>query len=275
MLCKRDTGDPLLRMFLDRYKINLLAVPREGVACGDVYVRHGRRVSSGIAIRELVEPPIALPPALEGEALADLAGVLSDGVSVDVGFGLLEGFLAAVGAGGLVTKVSAGVERSRTSVLRFRLTGATRDSVNAGALGTMLEGRRLRSTQPLVQAGNDYFVTAAVVRTASLSIAGEDEERQRTRLGAEVMAVGQGEAGVTVERGDAGEVTFRGSKRLAIGVELYELRDRGDDGRVTMLPQDPRDPVRAGRERLRPEAAFVAPDGDALLDLDEGVPAGA
>jgi hypothetical protein len=271
-ICKRDTGDPLVRMFLDRYKINLLTVPRERVACGDVYIRNGRRVSSGVRVAELVEPAVTLPPVFEGEALADLAGTLSDGVSVDIGFGLLEGFLAAIGAGGVVSKVSAGVERSRTSTLRFRFTEATRDSIDGGALGTMLEGRRLRPTQPLVQEGNDYFVTTAVIRTPSLSLVGEDKKRQRTELGAEVMAIGEGHAGVTVERGDAGEVTFRGRKALAIGVELYELREGGEDGRVTMLPQDSGDPVKAFKERP-PKPAFVAPDDEALLALDEGVPA--
>jgi hypothetical protein len=33
-----------------------------------------------------------------------------------------------------------------------------------------------------------------------------------------------------------------------------------------MTPQDPRDPVHAGREAV-PEPEFVAPDGEALLEL--------
>ena len=271
-MCKRDTTDPLVRMFLDRYKINLLAVPRADAACGQVYVRNGRRVSSGVAITQLVEPQVTLPAPYEGEVLADLAGSLSDGVSVDVGLGLLEGFLGALGAAGVVASVSAGVERSRTASLRFRFTGGTRDSVDAGSLAAVLEGRRLRGANPLVQPGNEYFVTAAVIRTPSLTLLGEDKRRTRVEFGAEVMAAATPKAGVTVESGEAGEVTFRGSTALAIGLELYELRDGGEDGRLSMVPQDPRDPVHAAKDRP-PRPAFAAPDDEALLALDEAAPA--
>lgn len=37
-MSRRNTNDPLLRAFLDTYKVNLLAIPREGAEVGDAYV---------------------------------------------------------------------------------------------------------------------------------------------------------------------------------------------------------------------------------------------
>ena len=34
-MCKRNTTDPLVREFLDRYQINLLKLPRQGASVAD------------------------------------------------------------------------------------------------------------------------------------------------------------------------------------------------------------------------------------------------
>jgi hypothetical protein len=265
-MCKRTTSDPLVRMFLDRYKINLLSVPRERAACGDVYLRRDGRVSSAINVAELLDPPVRLPPQFQGERLADLAGSLSQGVSLKVGLGLLEAFLAAIGAAAVLGELTLGYEQSRTSRLRFRFTDATRDSVEPGALATTLEGRRFRPGQPLVQPGNEYFVTAAVVRSPSISVVTEDDASRRVDVGARLLAAVDATANVTAEQASEGEITYRGRAPLAIGVELYRLRYDDDEQKLSMFPQDPRDPVHAGKPPP-PVPAFVAPDDDALLEM--------
>jgi hypothetical protein len=35
---KRDTDDPLMRLFLEKYRLNLLSFPRENISVGDVYI---------------------------------------------------------------------------------------------------------------------------------------------------------------------------------------------------------------------------------------------
>jgi len=35
---KRDIDDPLMRLFLEKYRLNLLSVPRENASVGDVYI---------------------------------------------------------------------------------------------------------------------------------------------------------------------------------------------------------------------------------------------
>jgi hypothetical protein len=268
-MCKRTTTDPLVRQFLDRYKLNLLAVPRENARCGQIYLRSGTRVSSAVDVTELLDAPTSLPPQFDDERLGDLAGFLSDGVSLDVGLGLLQGFLTAIGAGAVVSEVSAGYRRADSASLRFRFTRPTRDSIEPGALGSALEGRRFRHTHPLVQPDNEYFITAAVARSRSISVVAEDRRSRTVELGAEVVAAVNAHAGVTLESAATGEVTFEGEVPLAFGLELYELRVDADGQKLSMLPQDSRDALKAGKPAPPPPPVFVAPDDEALLAVDD------
>jgi hypothetical protein len=251
-------------MFLDRYKVNLLSVPREHAACGDIYLRRDGQVSSAINVVELLDPPVQLPPRSERERLADLAGSLSDGVSLSIGLGLLEAFLAAIGAAAVVGELSLGYEQTRTARLRFRFADATRDSIEPGSLGTALEGRRFRPGHPLVQPGNEYFVTAAVIRSPSISVVAEDTSTRRVQLGAQVVATIDAHARVTAERSSEGEITYRGDIPLAIGIELYRLRYDEEQRKLSMYPQNLRDAVKAGKP-TQPLPVFVGPAEDALV----------
>ena len=264
-MCKRRSDDPLVRMFLDRYKINLLAVPRRRAFCGQVYVRNGRGVSSGAGLDGLVVPAVGLPPAVEDE-LAALEGELSNGVEIGAGVGLLRGFLTAIGAGAVLSRLSTGFERSSTAQLRFSFSGVTLDSIDPSSLAGALAGRRLVAANPLVQPGNEYFVTGGVVRSTAISVVAEDSRRRRVELGAELAQVLDADASVTLESGGNGELTFTGAAPLAIGLELYKLHF-DDSGALRMTPQDPRDPVQAGKGPT-PEPELVAPDDEALLELD-------
>jgi hypothetical protein len=96
-VCERSTDDPLIRLFLDRYGLHLLQVPRESAAVGDFYVDDGRRVSPPGNVRYLLDPSPELPAPREGERMADIEGVTSKGYSLEAGLGLLEGFLLAFG----------------------------------------------------------------------------------------------------------------------------------------------------------------------------------
>ena len=43
---RRNTSDPLMRLFLDKYYLHLLSIPREDVLIGDLYAYDGSRVST-------------------------------------------------------------------------------------------------------------------------------------------------------------------------------------------------------------------------------------
>jgi hypothetical protein len=266
-MCKRTSSDPLVRLVLDRYRVNLLSVPRRRAECGQVYIRNGRRVSTGVNVRWLVEPDVELPPVYADEPLADLAAARSDAVDAGIGLRLLETFLAALGAGAVATRVGAQYGNRGVARLRFRITGARMDSVDPGSLGLALHGRRLRSDQPLVRKGNEYFIATGVVRAPSISVVAEDERGRIIDVGAEVAPIVDGRAGVSSQVTGDGEVSYAGVEPLAVGLQLCELHLR-DGERVAMHAQDPEDGVQLAKA-IPPRPVFVAPGEDVLLDVAE------
>src|SRR5262245_8099749 len=104
-MCTRTTHDPLVRAFLDNYNLHLLAVPRENVAVGDLYVDDGTRVSAPGSIRYFLDPPLEVQPISAREIMADITGKVSLDVSLKVGLGILGGFLNVLGAGEILNKI--------------------------------------------------------------------------------------------------------------------------------------------------------------------------
>ena len=60
-MSRRDSEDPLLRAFLDAYKLNLLAIPRENAQVGDVYVHTKDGVSVPGSLQYILTPEFVLP----------------------------------------------------------------------------------------------------------------------------------------------------------------------------------------------------------------------
>src|SRR5262245_24040834 len=174
-MCNRKTTDPLVRMFLDKYGLNLLSIPRKEVECGDLYVAQGSRVSTPGSMSHLLEPKPTLPAVVSGEVLADLKGLISIGVPADVGLGLMEDLLTSFRASGIVQSLKAGYKSKRVSKIRFQFKTATRDHVDPLALGSAIKECQLDESHPFVVPGNTYFLVAGVVRTRSISVIAADE----------------------------------------------------------------------------------------------------
>jgi len=272
-MCKRSAAsrDPLLSVFLEKYHLNLLALPRENADVGDLYIHDGKRTGSPGQLAPFLARPFQMPPVTRGEALASVAGTMSSGVKAEVGLGLVEGFLAALGATFPISKAKAHWESKGARNLRFKLDDANRDSVDAGQLGLALIDNTLSQAHPLYAEGNHYYLVTGVARSKSLTVAFEDEQGRSLDLGAGVLGIGNAEAGVSITRGGTGEITFAGAKPLAFGVELYELYVRGDRIRLR-LPEAAINVRTAGPEAgahaARPQPAFIGgDDAEVFLDL--------
>ncbi len=263
-MCKRSTTDPLVRMFLDRYHLNLLPVPREQVDCGQLFVKRGRAVSMPGDARQLFEPSVTLPPPFRAEVMADIAGTLSENVSADVGLSLLQSFLAALGLAGIVDKLAAHYQRRRATSVRFRFADASRDSMDPLSLGTAFLNRAFVRRHPLVAPENRYYIIAAVVRSPSISVMVQDDRSAAVDLEVGVLAALEAEPRLTTDRSVTGEITYRGTKHLAIGVELYELRYDEAGQRLEMLPPEAAVDLRRGRPVPPPAPAFLG-DGDSVF----------
>ncbi|MFD0578346.1 gasdermin [Dactylosporangium darangshiense] len=253
-----------MRAFLDRYGLNLLTVPRAAASIGDLYVVQGGRVLPPASVNGFLRPTPQLPPARH-ETLADLSGVASSTISWEAGIGLFEGFLAALGAAALVDAVKAEYRRSQVASLSFRFSDCRRTSVDLGSLGSQLTGARPDPDHPLWTSGSRYYLATGVVRSQSLSVRAERADGQAAKLDLSVLRTAGVAAAVSVAQTGAAELRYAGTLRLAIGVELVELRFDPIAG-LRFLVQEATLNV---REDTVPTRAFLGgPDDDAFIVVE-------
>jgi hypothetical protein len=262
-------------MFLDRYNLNLLSIPREDAAIGDLYPYDGRRVGQPGNVRDFLEPPLSISQkSVVSGRMADVSGTLSDSVSIDVGLNILEGFLSAMGAGSVVGDVGAEYKTKGTASMRFRFVNAVRDKVDPISLGTRLMNHRVREGHPLVAKDYQYFLVTAVVRSPSISIVAEGKKQTKLDLDAKALEGIVGVCGgVSLKKSNTGELTYKGKMRLAFGVEVYELRfDRHTMKLSLRIPErEPRMKLLTSYEPMTssvPAPAFIGgPEGDVFIDF--------
>ncbi|MGD0063176.1 MAG: hypothetical protein ABSB76_07035 [Streptosporangiaceae bacterium] len=271
-MCRRDANDVLVRNFLDHYQVNLLSMPGRRVRCGSVYIGESGRYTAPGLLSDIVEPPITLPEPYREERLADLSGTWSGSISVDVGIGLLENFLIALGAAGLIHELKASAQRTNARAIAFRFAQVSRESLTPTTLGNALTGHRLVRSNPWVRAGNRYYAVAAVLSSRSISVQGSDQRGTGIDLGAGIATMADVHAGVEVKRASENELVYSGRDPLAIGVELYELR--WDDQRNELTFHTPKGPipVHGLADREPPDPAFLGED-NLLVSVEEAEPA--
>jgi hypothetical protein len=268
-MTRRNTSDPLLRAFLDSYKVNLLTIPREGAEVGDAYVEgvDGAMSTPG-KLRFLLTPAIRLPPVSHEEKLTTIAGKRTRQLDVGVGLKLLEGFLSAIGADIGIGKIKAEYEHKRVGKIRFELKDATRDSVDAFAFGRALIPCQLNAAHPFVGAGNRYYAVVGVLRSRSITVRSEDANANHIELGVDALKDAVNVHGkLDVKREATGEITYQGRLPLAFGVELVEMRY--DDELKKFFLDGIRDPkvVRAGDTKERRILVGDPTGGDVFLQL--------
>lgn len=268
-MCNRTTNDPLLRIFLDKYGLHLLSIPREKAQVGDLYVHDGKRVSTPGQVKYFLDPPLTMPHPVTGESMADVVGQLTQGISIKVGLSLLEGFLTALGAGGALTKLRTGFETKGTKIIKFCFEHATRDHVDVMQLGSKLARHKIKQGNAIYGEGNHYYMVTAVARSSSISINAENENNQSVDLDAELLKVGEGDMGVSVSSSGTGKLTFKGKKSLAFGVELYELMYDVKRSALRLLLPPGLIKVQGDSEEPIVKPAFIGgPDGDVLLTVE-------
>lgn len=266
-MCKRSDPDPLVRYFIDEYQLNLLAYPREGAAIGDLYVQDRNGITAPGNVAAFLDPPPELDIRPRTRTVAGLSGTVSDRVAFKIGVGLLENFLLALGAGGVVSALKAGYSSERTATVQFRFDRAQHESTDIGMLARALAKSRFDSTHPLVSPGNRYYLVSAVVRTSSLAVLAEDERRRAVDLGGEVLKTVNANAGLDAHRSSQGEVTYEGERPLAIGVEVYELAYDEQAGKLLITNPEGALALRGGEPDARAASPAVMgeAEGDALL----------
>jgi hypothetical protein len=225
-MSRRNSTDPLLRAFLDTYKVNLLTIPREGAEVGDAYVagKDGNTSMPG-KLRFLLTPEIQMPKMSHEEKLTAIVGKRTRALDLDVGLKLLEGFLSAIGADIDIGTIKAEYQGKRVGSVRFELKDATRESVDAFEFGKALIPCQLNAAHPFVQEGNQYYAVVGVLRSRSITVRSEDANTNKVEVGMGALKSAVGiDNKLDVKRDAAGEITYEGRVPLAFGVELVEMR---------------------------------------------------
>lgn len=223
-MSRRNSEDPLLREFLDTYKLNLLSIPRENAKVGDVYVHTPTGINQPGALQGMLTPKFTMPKITYDEEMTGISGTQTEALNFKTSVSLLDGFFSVLGAVGALDKVKAAYEHKRTGKLRFRFKAATRDSVDTVAFGKALIPCRLDQRHPFVQPGNSYYVTVGVVRSTSITVSASDDSSNKVSLdvGALKKAIGVGTK-IGIDQGREGELTYGGRVPLAFGVELIQM----------------------------------------------------
>lgn len=223
---KNKSKDPLLKLILDKYHLNLLSIPRENAYVGDLYVQDGdiQHLSSPGSITNFLEPKFEIPQLKTGENLSDISGVTSSTDSGKVGLDLLEGFLNGLGPLGLGLKVRGRYEKGSKQTIKFTFTNATRDYVDTGLFGNALGGGyKFNTRNALYDENRRYFVVTAIAKSPSISIVLDRDQKQVMNIDPEIKQLVNASAGVSIETSGSGQITFKGDKSLTFGVELFEL----------------------------------------------------
>jgi len=272
-MSRRNSDDPLLRAFLDTYKLNLLAIPRQNAQVGDVYVDTPNGISTPGALQFLLTPKFNMPKITTGEKMTSIAGTQTAALQFEVGINLLAGFFSALSALGALDKIKAAYKHKRTEKLRFRFKDASRDSVDSLAFGKALIPCKLEQRQPYVQPRNSYYVTVGVVRSKSISISAKDDESNTVSLdvGALKNAIGV-DGKLDLSQSSEGELTYSGPTPLAFGVELVQLSYNEADNKFLLMPLSHPETIRenAITEDRDVKRSFIGQaDGNAFFKVRE------
>jgi hypothetical protein len=272
-MSRRDSQDPLLRAFLDTYKLNLLAVPRQNAQVGDLYVRTPEGIISPGALKFVLTPEFAMPKINVGEKMSGISGKQTAALKLKVGLNLLDGFFSVLGAAGALDKIKIAYEQKRTGTLRFRFKDPRRDSIDTVEFGKALIPCRLDQRHPFVRSENSYYVTVGVVRSNSITVSAHDESSDTVALdvGALQKAIGaETKIGIGQERD--GELTYQGATPLAFGVELLEMSYDDEQNKFLLDAVSQAQKIRAGRAQdSEIERSLIgdAHTGDAFIRLKD------
>jgi hypothetical protein len=267
-MCKRSKPDRLAKIFLRRYRMNLLSLPGNRVRCGSVYIKQGKSLTAPGDLADIVEPALALPNPYVEEDLPDLRGTWSETVKTGVSLKLLADFLAALGAPALIDKLQAGVQRGDIHSFSFRFADAVRESISPTNLANTLEKHRFRAGNAWVKDGNRYYVAAAVVRSPSITIRAHDEQDRALDLGAGVAGVGSGNVTVSRDSDDQNALVYRGKEPIGFAVELYELHT-DKSGELAFKTSDGVLKIVGFDDNERPESAFLGDDDEMIAEVHQ------
>jgi hypothetical protein len=230
--------DPLIKIFREKYGMNLLSVPREDASVGDLYVydTHRKAVSSkGSIVYFLTPTPIIPKPKLDA-SMADVTATMTKEVDFSAGLSLVSGFLEKLGIGSLLGKVKASYDMKGARTIKFNFPNAAKDSVDAMQFGQNLIKTKPIPNHPFYSKDNKYFLVMAVAKTSAITITVQDATTHNADIDIDALNQDLVNSNAKISKDNNSAITFNGDKKLGFAVELQELIYDGKNKRILLKP---------------------------------------
>ena len=267
-MCKRSDNDPLVRVLADRYKLNILRLPRRGVGVGELLIREGKDLRCAGSIRRLFDPELEIPLA-EPVPLPDVDGVTSARRSASVAGAPLTGLLTALGATG-VSSIGAALRAAREISVAYSLTGTRYLCTDLVSLGDELSSRVLRQDNALYRTGRQFFVAHAAAEATGIKAVFSAATDRASNFTLELAAIIKAEASADVTSDQSGRLVISSVEPVTFGLAVVQLKMGGSSLRFEPAAR-PR-PVRSETAEPRtlddlPSVFFGGPADDVLVEV--------
>jgi hypothetical protein len=225
---KRNSNDPFVNKFYRKYGFHLVSIPREKILLGDIYTRKGNNGQSlqyNGNIANLLDPKFEMPAGFD-ELMTDFNDTLSDSISANIGFDFLESFLNQLGIGSFGASIRGDFQSSKTKFIQFNFSPLTREYIDPYLVGNLLADTKIGykiKNNAAFDHDREYYIVTAVVKTPSISIVAKGDNNQLVDINAQALESITGKVNISSKKLEDGKISFAGPKKLAIGVELFQL----------------------------------------------------
>lgn len=267
-MCKRSDDDLLVRILTDRYKLNILRLPRHGVGVGELLIKEGKDLRCVGSIKSFFDPELDI--SLNAPAvLPDVDGVTSARRSAKIAAAPLIGLLTALGAAG-ISSIGASLSGARDVSVVFSLIGTRYRSTDLATLGDELSSRVLRQDNALYQPGREFFVAYAAAEATGIKCAFTAASDKSAGLTLELAQAIKTEASVTAVRDGAGQLIISCPEPVTFGLAVVQLTMDGSS--LRFKTGGPLRAIRGDEAKSRstndvPSILFGGSDGDALVEI--------
>lgn len=210
-----NQGDPFTRRVRDVYGANVVSAPRTGIEPLDTLAVRGRRVEPRGRLEAMLDGEPPRLPEVETATVANLTGVRSAAVDVNIGGNLSASFLVALGVPVPGAEVAASLWKG-ASGFTFEVRDVRQHQIDIAYLGRALAGRQVART-PATEVffgpkATKLLLITRTLTSPSFAVRAVGQGGQSVKVAVDGVAnlLGKAEAGVSwsVENDDS--VSFHG-----------------------------------------------------------------
>jgi hypothetical protein len=264
-VCKRSDDDLLVRALTDRYKLNILRLPRRGVRVGELLIREEKDLRAVGSIRKLFDPELDIAPP-EPVALPDIDAVTSARRSAHAAAQPLTGLLTALGLAG-VSSVEGSLRAARDVSIAYSLIGTRFRRTDLVTLGDELARRELRRDNALYQPGREFYAVYGVAEATGIKVAFSTGTDRAASFAVELAALIKADASAAASTDHSGNLVITSPEPVTFGLAAVQLNLDGSRPSFKTMTR-----MRAVRGTSSPaqraeSTFFGGPDGDLLVEI--------